>query len=269
MLRGRHAYVLGDKPRVVGRLGPAHHQARQAGRLPGDGVLAHRIGQVWVEADPERDPRPGRAAVGGNSRRVDVILGRMAAEVLDRVGRVEHRRRKDRVLRVAVVDRSQADAQFPAQAEQVGVDLRLIPGVESATVDVDQQGGRLCRFRLPNIEYVPLVRAIAHVFHVRRRELRLWQFRLRNLGGPRLNHHRKRTPARSSHFSIHVSHFSPTYFLDLAVASESLSSMGAWINQQQRKVIEKRPDRARPDWFDEIRHRFYCPSLRTTNVASP
>jgi hypothetical protein len=47
------------------------------------------------------------------------------------------------------------------------------------------------------------------------------------------------------------------------------AALGAWINQQQREVIEKRPDLARPEWFDEMRHRVYCPSLRTTNVASP
>ena len=118
---------------------PRHATAR---RPPGDRVIAPGIGQVVVKPDPERDPRAGRAAGGGDPARIDSQLVRLVSDKLDRPCTVEHRGRERRRLRQPIVRRGDRDPRIQALRYQPGGNARLVAAAEPAAVEEDHQRRR-------------------------------------------------------------------------------------------------------------------------------
>jgi hypothetical protein len=156
-----------DEPRVVRGLGTVHSQAGHAARLPENRVGTPGVGEVVVESDPQGNPCAGRAARRRDPVRVDAELLRTQPQVLDGARAVEHRGGVGGVLRQPVAGRSDRDPRAQALEHQPGGYARLVPLPEPAAVKEDDQGRAAglpgLRPGPPDVQHVPLVRAVADV----------------------------------------------------------------------------------------------------------
>src|SRR5262249_55565509 len=152
VLVGTAADDLLDDARVVGGLRALHRHAGQAGGLPQDGVGVFRVGQVVVEAEPQRRAGTGRAAGGRHATGVEVPLLGVVAGKLDGAATVQVVGREVDLGRQPVVDRHNGDAGLEAGVQQGGVERLLAAAAEAAAVDEHYQRCRRIGLGLPQVE---------------------------------------------------------------------------------------------------------------------